>query len=61
MMNNYILNRNGLNNILRDRAEVARKAHNLEVGGSNPSPATKIIKLWQQYNKNQDVLELMTL
>ena len=60
-MNNYILNRNGLNNILRDRAEVARKAHNLEVGGSNPSPATKIIKLWQQYNKNQDVLELMTL
>ena len=23
-------------------AEVARKAHNLEVGGSNPSPATKI-------------------
>ena len=24
-------------------AEVARKAHNLEVGGSNPSPATNII------------------
>ena len=24
-----------------DRAVVARKAHNLEVGGSNPSPATK--------------------
>jgi hypothetical protein len=22
---------------------VARKAHNLEVGGSNPSPATKLI------------------
>ena len=28
-------------NILRDRAEAARKAHNLEVGGSNPPPATK--------------------
>ena len=25
---------------LRDRAEVACKAHNLEVGGSNPPPAT---------------------
>ena len=23
-----------------DRAEVARQAHNLKVGGSNPSPAT---------------------
>ena len=30
--------------ILRDRAEVARKAHNLEVIGSNPVPATKFIK-----------------
>jgi hypothetical protein len=27
---------------LRDRAEVACKAHNLEVGGSNPPPATKM-------------------
>ena len=26
--------------ILRDRAEEARKAHNLEVTGSNPVPAT---------------------
>ena len=26
---------------LRDRAEVARKAHNLEVIGSSPVPATK--------------------
>ena len=26
---------------MRDRAEVACKAHNLEVGGSNPPPATK--------------------
>jgi hypothetical protein len=25
----------------RDRAVVARRAHNPEVGGSNPSPATK--------------------
>ena len=30
------------NNISWDRAVVARKAHNLEVGGSNPSPATNI-------------------
>lgn len=29
--------------ILRGRAGVARKAHNLEVGGSNPSPATNFI------------------
>jgi len=29
-------------NISWDRAVVARKAHNLEVGGSNPSPATNI-------------------
>ena len=29
-------------NISRDRAVVAREAHNLEVGGSNPSPATKL-------------------
>jgi len=28
-------------NILRDRAGVARWAHNPKVGGSNPSPATK--------------------
>ena len=27
--------------ILRGGAEVARKAHNLEVVGSNPTPATK--------------------
>jgi hypothetical protein len=27
-------------NILRDRAGVARWAHNPKVGGSNPSPAT---------------------
>lgn len=25
------------------RAEEARKAHNLKVGGSNPSPATKYL------------------
>jgi len=29
-------------NKLWDRAEAARKAHNLEVGGSNPSPATNV-------------------
>ena len=28
---------------MRDRAEVARKAHNLEVIGSNPIPATIFI------------------
>ncbi len=28
---------------MRDRAEVAHKAHNLGVGGSNPPPATKKI------------------
>ncbi len=27
--------------LMRGGAEEARKAHNLEVGGSNPSPATK--------------------
>ena len=27
--------------ILRGRAEVARQAHNLEVVGSNPTPATR--------------------
>lgn len=26
---------------MRGGAEAARKAHNLEVGGSNPSPATR--------------------
>ena len=30
--------------ILRGRAVVARRAHNPEVVGSNPSPATKISK-----------------
>lgn len=30
-------------NISRGRAEVARKAHNLEVGGSIPPPATKMV------------------
>lgn len=30
-----------IHKILRDGAVVARKAHNLEVGGSSPSPATK--------------------
>lgn len=29
---------------MRGRAVVARQAHNLEVGGSNPSPATKLKK-----------------
>ena len=29
------------NNIVRGRAEVARRAHNPEVVGSNPAPATK--------------------
>ena len=29
--------------ILRDRAEVARKAHNLEVIGSIPIPATNCV------------------
>lgn len=28
---------------LRDRAVVARQVHTLKVGGSSPSPATKII------------------
>ncbi len=28
-------------NLLRGGAEAARQAHNLEVGGSNPSPATQ--------------------
>ena len=27
--------------LTRGRAEEARQAHNLEAGGSNPSPATK--------------------
>ena len=31
---------------MRDGAVVARKAHNLEVGGSNPSPATKLKKMY---------------
>ena len=32
---------------MRDRAEVARQAHNLKVIGSNPVPATKKIKnIW---------------
>ena len=31
--------------ILWDRAVVARKAHNLEVGGSSPPPATNLKKL----------------
>ena len=31
--------------IVRGRAVVARQAHNLEVGGSNPSPATKLNSL----------------
>ena len=34
----------GVQNILRGRAEVARQAHNLKVGGSNPSPATNEFK-----------------
>lgn len=31
---------------MRDRAEVARQAHNLEVVGSIPTPATKNIAGW---------------
>ena len=31
---------------MRDRAEVARKAHNLEVVGSIPTPATKNTVGW---------------
>ena len=31
-------------NILRDRAGVARRAHNPKVVGSNPPPATKKVK-----------------
>ena len=32
---------------MRGRAEAARKAHNLEVGGSIPPPATKKLKnIW---------------
>jgi hypothetical protein len=38
----FIDNINYYIKILRGRAEVARKAHNLEVGGSSPSPATKL-------------------
>ena len=33
------------NNTLRDRAVVARRAHNPKVVGSNPAPATKIYVL----------------
>ena len=34
---------------MRGRAEAARKAHNLEVGGSSPPPAT----LKKAYSKSQ--------
>ena len=34
----------GIVYILRGRAEVACQAHNLEVGGSNPPPATMIAR-----------------
>lgn len=40
------------NNTSRGRAEVARRAHNPEVGGSNPSPATKYVIP----DENQDFL-----
>ena len=33
--------------ILRGRAEVAQRAHNPKVAGSNPAPATKMIVLVQ--------------
>lgn len=31
--------------MMRGGAEEARKAHNLKVGGSNPSPATKLLEV----------------
>ena len=34
---------------LWDRAVVARKPHKLQVGGSNPSPATKLNKIMARY------------
>ncbi len=33
-------------NLTRGRAEAARRAHNPEVGGSNPPPATKVNALF---------------
>lgn len=40
--------------LMRGRAEEARKAHNLKVGGSNPSPATStyLIKLDKEKKMN---------
>ena len=54
---------------MRGRAEAARKAHNLEVGGSIPPPATKKLKnIWWfkkspyicKRNKNDKKIESMT-
>ena len=45
---------------MRDRAVVARKAHNLEVGGANPSPASKNFKLFKDMKNifnNIEVIE----
>lgn len=37
---------------LRDRAEEARQAHNLKVGGSIPSPATNIYRYGDKFSMN---------
>lgn len=57
---------------MRGRAEEARKAHNLEVTGSNPVPATKKLKnIWwfkktpyicktKQNNLNKEIMTTIT-